>query len=308
MKLMRSDSPGVVRGIASARAWASRNWFTLGFVCAANLLALLIGLAVSLIISARSAVWVSIPALVALNGYVLCRPQASHRRWVVVGRSDRLYVRLFTWRSGDHDEINDQDVLVLDGSEIASMSVRTVDVFLYGPRPKSVEWLIIEPTQGISEDVSGHICPLLTPNDPAKAVLVACEGGRLTIEWKWWRPDLRRFLQQAARECPSVVIGQEESSELDLNGIWNGIWSRPDVQQRRMLVQAKRLGFGCECAALLSRHRYMPYKKAAAYLNEIERTGPETEPGEWPALSLLGVSLAKTESGRVGGTRRSRGG
>ena len=41
MKLVRSDTPGVVRNIASAGAWASRDWATVGFACAANVLATL---------------------------------------------------------------------------------------------------------------------------------------------------------------------------------------------------------------------------------------------------------------------------
>lgn len=295
MKLIRSDSPEIVRGIASARAWASRKWHTLGFACAVNGLALSIVLAVSLIVSARSAVWVSISVLIALNGYVLWRAKASHRMWSVVGRSDKLYVRLFAWRGRTRNNPQERDVLMLQSPEIAAISIRSVDVFLYGPRPKSVQWLVIEPAQTIAEDVSRHICPLLTATADDRKVLVAHEDGRLAIEWKWWRPDLHAFLLRVALELPSVVIGHEESSELDLNGIWNGIWNRPNMQQRQMLVRAKRLGFGCECAALLSRHRYMPYKKAAAYLAEIERTGPETEPSEWPALSLLRMPSAATE-------------
>jgi hypothetical protein len=193
-----------------------------------------------------------------------------------VGCADRLYVRLFAWRSGGHSDVHDQDVLVLEAPEIASMSIRTVEVFLYGPKPKFVEWLVIEPAQTVAEDVSSHIRPLLTLTGPDKAVLVAHEGGRLTIEWKWWRPALRVFLQEIVRECPSVVIGREERSELDLNAIWSGIWRKPDAQQRQMLVQAKRLGFGCECAGLLSRHRYISLQKAAAYLAEIEQEEAET--------------------------------
>jgi hypothetical protein len=38
-----------------------------------------------------------------------------------------------------------------------------------------------------------------------------------------------------------------------------------------MLVQAKRLGFGCKCAELLSLHRCMSLQEASAYLAEIER-------------------------------------
>jgi hypothetical protein len=156
------------------------------------------------------------------------------------------------------------------------MSARTVEVFLSGPKPRIVEWLVIEPAQAVAEDVFDHIRPLLRPLDPGKAVLVAIEEGRLTIEWKWWRPALRVFLQEVIRECPSVVIGPEERSALDLNGIWKGIWRKPDPQQRQMLVQAKHLGFGCECAGLLGRHRHMSFQKAEAYLAEIEQEEART--------------------------------
>ena len=94
------------------------------------------------------------------------------------------------------------------------------------------------------------------------------------MNWQPCRPALRVFLQRVVRECPSVVIAPEERSELDLNGIWNGVrfaWKKPDAQQRRMLVQAKRLGFGCKCAELLSRYRGLSPGEASAYLAEIER-------------------------------------
>jgi hypothetical protein len=258
----------------------------------------LIALAVSLSVSLRAAVWISLPVLLVLNGFVLLRVQASRRTWVIVGCADRLYVRLFAWRNGEHGEVYDRDVLVLEAPDIASMSIRTVEVFLHGPEPKFVEWLVIEPAQTVAEDVSRHIRPLLTLTDPGKAVsveedvpshirplltlvepdkvvLVANEGGRLTIEWRWWRPALRVFLQQVLRECPSVVIATEERSELDLNGIWQRRRERnreyPDAQQRRLLVQARRLGFGCKCALLLGRYKQISFQRAAAYLAEYEQ-------------------------------------
>lgn len=271
MKLVRSDSPEIVRGIATAGAWASRNWYTLGFACAANVLALLITCAVSLGSSVRTAAWTSVPIFLALNGYVLWRAQAAHRRWVAVGCADRLYFRLFAWRSRGHGDVYEPDVLVLEAREIASMSIRTVEVFLYGPKPRIVEWLVIEPAQTVANAVSSHVRPLLTPMEPDKAVLVAHEEGRLTIEWKWWRPALRVFLQQVVQECPSVVIAPEERSELDLNGIWRGISLNLDEQKRQLLVRAIRLGFGCECKRLLSRYKYISFQKAAAYLAGIEQ-------------------------------------
>jgi hypothetical protein len=274
MKLVRSDSPEVTQSIASARAWASRNWATLGFACAANVLAFLIAFTVSLSVSVRAAAWLGVPVFLALNGYVLWRAKASHRRWVIVGCADRLYLRLYAWRRGDHGDDRDQEVLAFEAPEIASMSIRTLEVFVYGPKPKIVEWLVIEPAQAVADDISRHIRPLLRALDPDKAVLVADDEGRLTIEWKWWRPALQVFLQQVVRECPSVVIAPEERSELDLNGIWNGIREKPGAQQRRMLAKAARLGFGCECAGLLSRYRsgaFRSFREAGAYLAEIER-------------------------------------
>jgi hypothetical protein len=278
MKLVRSDSPEVARNIASAGAWASRDWATLGFACAANVLALLIFLTVSLSVSVRAAAWLSVPVLLSLNGYVLWRAKASHRRWVIVGCGDRLYLRLFAWRSEDHGDDHDPDVLVLEAPEIASMSIRTLEVFLDGPKPKIVEWLAIEPAQAVADDISRHIRPLLTATEPDKAVLVAHDEGRLTIEWKLWRPALRVFLQDVIRECPSVVIAPEERSELDLNGIWRGISRnmRKDLkdltaQERQNLVQAMRLGFGCDCVSRLSVYKRMPLREASAYLAEIAR-------------------------------------
>jgi hypothetical protein len=276
MKLVRSDSPEIVRSIATAGAWASRNWYTLAFACAANVLAFLITVAVSLGSSARVAAWTGVPIFLALNGYVFWRAQAAHRRWVAVGRAHRLYVRLFAWRSRAHDDVREPDVLVLEAREIASISIRTVEVFLYGPKPRIVEWLVIEPSKTVADAVSSHVRPLLTPMEPDKTVLLAYDDGRLTIEWKWWRPALRVFLQQVVGECPSVVIAPEERSELDLNGIWYGISLNLDQQKRQLLVRAIRLGFGCECKRLLSRYKYISFQKAAAYLAEIERKEVET--------------------------------
>jgi hypothetical protein len=169
---------------------------------------------------------------------------------------------------------------MFEAPEIASMSVRTLEVFLYGPKPKIVEWLVIEPAHAVADNISKHIHPLLTRLDPDQAVLVSDEEGCLTIEWRWWRPALRAFLQQVVRECPSVVIGPEERSELDLNGIWHGLRERPDPGQRRMLAKATRLGFGCECAGLLSRYRsgaFGTFQEAGAYLAEIAREEAGTE-------------------------------
>jgi hypothetical protein len=275
MKLLRSDSPEVVRCIASAGALASLNWPALALACIANVLGLLIALTVSLIVSARAAAWISMPVFLALNGYVVWRAVSSRQQWVIAGCAERVYVRLFAWRRGDPCDVNEPNILVLEASEIASMSVRTLEVFLDGPKPRIVEWLVIEPSQAVAEDTYSHIRPLLRLLDPDKAVYVANEEGRFTIGWKWWRPALRVFLEEIVRECPSIVIAHEEHSELDLNGVWRGISRnlRKDLsaQDRQKLVQVRRLGFGCECAGLIGRYKHISFQRAAAYLSEVER-------------------------------------
>jgi hypothetical protein len=242
---------------------------------------LLIVFALSLSVSLRATAWFSAPILLSLNGYVLRRAKTSHRRWVIVGRTERVYIRLFAWRRGDYRDDRDPDVLVFEAAEIASMSIKAIEVFLDGPKPKFVEWLMIEPAQAVGDDISRHIRPLLRLLNPEKAVLVADEEGRLTVEWKWWRPALQVFLQQLARECPSIVIAHEEHSGLDLNGLWRGISRnlRNDLnaQERQKLVQARHLGFGCDCVALLSRYKHISSQEAAAYLEEIEKEETGTE-------------------------------
>ena len=43
------------------------------------------------------------------------------------------------------------------------------------------------------------------------------------------------------------------------------------VQGCQKLVQAIRLGFGCDCAGLLGRYKNISFQKAAAYLAELEQ-------------------------------------
>lgn len=282
MKLIRSDSPEVVRDIASAGVLACWGSSTLVLVFA-GVWGLLIALALR-IVSVHAAVWIGFPAFVALNLFYLWRGRSPRLNWVIAVGAERVYVRLFARRGRKKRDADEPEIMVLEASEIASMSAHAVEVFLYGPKPKAIEWLVIEPAEAVAKDVSDHIRPLqcatgpylcdIRPIDPGKQVFVGNEQGPLTIEWKWCRPALRKFLQQAAQQRPFIVIGPEERSELDLNGIWNGLMEKPNAQQRRMLVQATRLGYGRKCVDLLSRHRAMTLQEAAAYLAEIEQEMP----------------------------------
>jgi hypothetical protein len=212
-----------------------------------------------------------------LNGYVLWRVISFPRSWWVVACCDeRVYIRLFAWYGRGREGVPEPDVLVFEASEIASMSVRTVEVFLNGPRSRIVDWLlVIELSQAVAEDFSRHVRPLLRSLDPGKWALVGDEEGRLTIEWKWWCPALQVFLQQMIRDCPSIVIAPEDRSELDLNEMWRGLARNPNkdlsVQERQNVVLAKRLGFYCDLAGMLCRYKHISFRKAGAYLAELER-------------------------------------
>jgi hypothetical protein len=278
MKLVRSDSTEVARSIASSRALACWGWSALTLACIASVLSLLIVLAISFIFSMRAADWVAVPVFLALNAFLFWRGRSPRLNWVVAGCAGRVYVRLFVGRGPGYHDTKEPNAILL-APEVASMSSRTVEVFLYGLKPRIVESLVIEPTQ-MAADVSfnGTRSLLCGTHDSVKQTFLETENGRFIMNWKWCRPDLRTFLGRVARECPTVAVSLQDHCELDLNGIWNGLREKPNGQQRRMLVQAKRLGFGSKCAELLSLHRCMTHQEAAAYLAEIEQEEAETGP------------------------------
>lgn len=281
MKLVRIDAPEAARCIASAGALAS--WGSmLGLSIAANAPGVLIALILGLTVSAQAAAWLSVLVFVALNGYLFWRGRSPRLNWTVAACARRVCVRLSVRRGKGWRDADEPDVIMLEASEIASISARTVEVFLDGPRPRILEWLVIEPTEA-AEGVFDCIPPLTPdtrPRDPRKQALVANEEGRLIMEWKYCRPALRVFLQKVARECPSVVVGNEERSKLDLNGVWSWRWRTSDARQRKerqMLFQAMRLGFGCDCARLMVRHKHMSFRKASEFLAQIKQEEAGTE-------------------------------
>lgn len=289
MRLVRSDSPEVIQFVRSARTLVCWGWSALALVCVASVPGLLIALLVGLIVSMRAAVWVGVPIILGWDLYILWRGRSRRRNWVLAACDDRVYVRLFVRRVKGWPVIREPDIMVLEASEIASISAHTIQLFLYGPKPKVIEWLVIKPADTVAEAVCSHIRPLqygspnicgIRPIDPGKQVFVGNENGALTVEWRWCRPALRAFLQQVARQGQGIAIGPENRSELDLNGIWHGLREEPNIQQRRLLVQAAHLGFGHECVKLLSLYRFgtfPSYQKATAYMAEIEREEAETE-------------------------------
>lgn len=292
MKLVRSDSPEVIRSIASAEVCARRQRYTLGFFYAANFLLLVVTLTLGRIVSARAGLSLGVPVFLLLNAFLLWSDRSRRLNWVMAGCADRFYFRLFSRRERDREEFNGPDVLVLERSEIASMSIRTLDVFIYGPEPNIVEWLMIEPAGGVADRFSDQIRTSIRPDDPVKRMHLEYEQGRLLVRWTLCRPALPVFLRQLAQACPSVAIGHEERSELDLNGIWHGLREYPNAEQRRMLVRAKRLGFGRELPQLLWLHRNMQYGQTGAYLEEIEQEEAEADAGPEQISSLSSQTVS----------------
>jgi hypothetical protein len=185
------------------------------------------------------------------------------------------------------DGVDEADVIVFEASEIASISIRTVETYLYGPKPILAECLVIEPAPAVAESVPAHIpsfpryCEAMgSCGEPDSSYLIRAtnEDGHLAISWQHCHPDVRVFVRQAVRECPTLVIGPEERSELDLNSIWGGIRLNDlDAQQRRSLLQAKRLGFDSDFTWRLSIYKQISSREVQAYLAELEREEAGTE-------------------------------
>src|ERR1700740_633284 len=204
MKLVRADAPEVVHCVASAGALVCWGWSVLALVCVASVPGLLIALLVGLMVSVRAAVWGGAPIVLAWDAYMLRRGRSPRLNWVRAIGAERVYVRLFARRGRKQADVEEPEILVLEPSEIASMSAQTFELFLYGSTPKVIEWLVIRPADTVAENVSDHIRPLqcgtgpnmcgIKPIDPNKQVLVGNEKGPLTIEWKWCRPALQTFL------------------------------------------------------------------------------------------------------------------
>lgn len=298
MKLVRSDSPEVARRIASTRTLAKRHLpaFPVGLL--PNLAILLIAL-LGLAVSVQAAVWIGVPVFFAWNVWVIWRTRSPHLSWLIKACEERIYIRLFVGFGKAWRQIDMPDAIELDTSEIASISIRSTEAFIYGPKPKLVEWLMIEPSRAITNTISDQVpsfvrdmrSPEFGKPYLSERAYWASDERCFAIGWKFCRPAVRTCLQRVAKACPSVVIGPEEHSELDLNGIWHGYREEPDAQQRRMLVQAKRLGFGPECVKLLNLHRSMPFWECAPYLAKIELEEDEAGVKTMDKLDHLETSL-----------------
>lgn len=279
MKLVRSDSSEVARCIDSASVRASRRWPSLAKTLPFDLIILVLFSVTSLLVSVRSAAWLGLFFFFTWNAYALWLTKSVRRNWIMAVYGGRVYLRLYMTRERVPIGIDEPDVVVFEASEIASISVRTVEAYLYGPKPKFAECLVIEPAAASSVPVripsfQGYCEALGSCGEPGSNCLVrvANEDGRLVIAWRRCHPDVRFFVRRAVQECPSLIVGPKERCELDLNGIWHGYREMNlNQQQRHLLIQAKRFGFGPDCAGLLTMHKDMSSPEVRACLSQIEQ-------------------------------------
>ncbi len=279
MEFVRSDTPEVARSIALASVRASRHWPAFAYALPFDLIILLLFIVMSILVSVRSAAWLGTFFFLTWNAYVLWLTKFSPRNWVMAVCAGRAYVRLYMTREKVASGVDEPDVVVFETSEIASISIRTVEAYLYGPKPKFAECLVIESA------VAGSV-PTNNPSFPGYCETLGCcgeprsnylvrvtnEDGRLVIAWRRCHPDAQKFVRKVVREFPTVVVGPAERCELDLNSIWHGYGEMNlNEQQRHLLIQAKCFGFGSDCAWLLKLHKDVSSPDVQACLEDLEQ-------------------------------------
>jgi len=62
---------------------------------------------------------------------IMAAIRSRRLNWVIAGCADRIFVRLFVRRRRSRADAEEPDVIMLEASEIASISARTLEVFLY---------------------------------------------------------------------------------------------------------------------------------------------------------------------------------
>jgi hypothetical protein len=283
MRLLPSDSPEVVRALASpdcVRADSPRSE-----VRSALGGSMLIGL---LFLSLRGVDWdyagqLAGALLLIWNGVHLWRATFNRRHWLLAVCEGRFYIRLFTPavpRSGRDTEAN---VLTLDMAEVDGIQVRIADIFIDGPKPKVYEWLVIEPKHELRTSLADHFerlgqpapgfCPVACGNGPYGEWFAGWWNERVSVRWLGYRPTLREYVRRIAARYPDLPVLPETHRELDLISMV----SKREPERRRLLAEAKKMGFNNECVWALCMytghtlyHRTKSLKEAQEYMATID--------------------------------------
>ena len=98
--------------------------------------------------------------------------------------------------------------------------------------------------------------------------LVAFKDGKLHLQWLW-KPCLQRFLSRIATLYPDLMCAVKEERRIDLVHFA----SRAESEQRDLLAQVKRLGYGAACVLILKRYKHLSMAQATEYMAEVDRCG-----------------------------------
>jgi hypothetical protein len=214
--------------------------------------------------------------LFSWNGLQLWRATFSRRLWVLAVYEERFYIRLFKPMGPGADRDTEADVMALDVAELAGIQVRIADIFIHGPKPTVYQWLVIEPRPELRSSMADEferleppapgVCPIAVPNAVWRNESVA-------VRWLDYRPKLKEYARQIESRYPNLTMLPEARPELDLVSIV----SKREPERRRLLAQAKRMGFNTECVWAL--HMYTGYtlyqrmkslKEATEYMSSID--------------------------------------
>jgi hypothetical protein len=270
VRFLRPDSPEVMRCLASNDRVLIRPWADFEDTGLIPLLPVLF-LVACWASGQKLATILAAALLIAWICFLLWRAAFSKRHWVMAGCTEHFYFRLYR-PVLDGLRLRREpapSILALESAEVRSMSRQIVDAFIAGPDPKVAESLVVqlEPQAhaAIAEEFE-RMSPSVSEYDLDKLWLVQWNGGSLVILWRRYHPSLRTLLSMITPRYPSLAVAPESRSELDLTGFAR----KPVFEQRRLLVEAKKLGFGADCIEVVINNPYrrMSMAEAIRYISE----------------------------------------
>ena len=191
---------------------------------------------------------------------------------------------------------------------------------MHGPKPKVYQWLVVEPVQEVRPSIadwfeqrgpfppevrpsavdqfedlgppSPGFCPVPAADGSYRQWFTRCADGSVVVPWYQYRPGLEKFLKQIAARFPNLTIRPKVNTELDLISFV----SKRDPERRRLLAQAKRMGFSNDCVHALysytgpTLYSHRSLKQANEYMSAIDIGGDDD-----PELSTPATSQSMTQ-------------
>jgi hypothetical protein len=199
---------------------------------------------------------------------LLWRVVFGPRQWIMACCAEYLYFRLFRHFGGNR-RLTREPILELETGELSSISLQTLTVFINGPDQNVVESLVVqlEPqTEKAFAEEFERLYPSVVRHSRDKRWFVEWSNRSLVIHWRRYRPPLREFFSKLTSQYPSLAVAPESLSELDLTGFAR----KSEQEKQRLLVEAKRLGFGFDCIEVVMNNPYrrMAWSEAVRYISE----------------------------------------